>query len=452
MNHIRKSLAAGLFVLAVCVALAAGKPANAGVMSVSSAFPTVDNADIGQNTGNSDIGGNEGHIWLGRPVQGQVFKTGSNPGGYLLSAMTLKNLNNTTTSGTFKIRVGSLGTVSGTVTNELRSETGAPVSYSPLDYVTATLDAPIWLKPNSYYGFDWDNTGNGFVTTNNLDTGGDVYLDGKAYSSGTGSGPGATILLRSGDRVFHLDMIQGTAPVSNGRISVNFATGTSSPWYVTGTAGVMPLANWNNVALTQLSPAGTDVQLRDSAGDATTATTTSSATNTWGTPNGLTTTDDGLLMKGYLDNAASATVSVSDLDPLFTTTYGYRVIVYSDTDSAGSRGFRITDTNGNVVERWLLEGSASYDFGYPPENMGFVQADYLTSAAALAGGVYGNYVVLDGLYGSGFTLTMLNGGGADGRSRINGFQIISNVPEPSTLVLAALGLLGLVFCGRWRKR
>jgi hypothetical protein len=448
MSHIGRWLGVGLFVFGVCAALAVGNQASAGVMSVSSTFPTVDNADLGQSAGAADLGGAEGHIWSDRPVQGQVFKTGSNPAGYLLSAMTLQNRDNNTTSGTFRLRVGSLGTVSGTVLNELRYETSSnTVSYTAGQYVTGTLSAPIWLRPNSYYGFDWGNTGSGFVTQSNLDTNGDVYTDGKAYSSGIGSTPAATITLRNGDRVFHLDMIQAAArPVSNGNISVNFATATSSPAYVTGTAGVEPLANWNNVALTQLAPSGTNVQLRDSAGDATTATITYSAPNTWGTPNGSTATDDGQLMKGYLDTGYGTnmiSISVANLGPEFTHRPGYDVIVYCDTDGAGTRGFQITDSTGYTTTRWLLEGSTSYDFGFAPQNMGFVQGDYLTEAAAQSG-VFANYVVLSGLHGSSFTLTMLNGSTGDVRSRINGFQIIANIPEPSTVMLLAFGVACLV--------
>jgi hypothetical protein len=435
-----------IFVLGAMVS-----PGDAAIVSLSQTAPAVDGADIAQLTGGSDIGSDQGHIWSNRPQQGQIFLTGSNPNGYSLNAITLQNLNNTISSNAFTFRVG---TVAGTSFNPIRVENSTnAVSYVPLDYLTGTLAAPLSLAPNRLYGFDWGAPANGFVTANHLDSeGGDVFPSGRAYSSGANSVGSNTLTPRNGDRVFHLDMTANSQPASTGIFSVNFAgatTGEFGPFNVTGTAGVYPEPNWNNVAnTTQLSPSGTNVPLIDSSGVTTSALITYSATNTWGTPSGQTTTEDGKLMKGYLDNAASATVTVSNLDWMFTT-FGYRVVVYCDTDGAGTRGFRVTDNAGNVAEKWLLEGSTSMDFpGLTPD---YVESLSLSDAAAAASGVYANYATLTGLTGSSFTFSFLNGTTGEGRSRINGFQVLSNmaVPEPSSLALAVFGVLGL---GAWSLR
>jgi hypothetical protein len=82
---------------------------QAATVTVSSTAPTVDGADIANNNGAVDAGGDLGHIWSNRPLQGQTFTTGNNVGGYLLNAVTLQNLNNTVTSSpVFEVTVGSI--------------------------------------------------------------------------------------------------------------------------------------------------------------------------------------------------------------------------------------------------------------------------------------------------------------------------------------------------------
>ncbi len=202
-------------VIAAVGSLVCARAALAAVtMSVSPAAPAVNPPDIAQLVGNADIGGDQGHIWNNRPVQGQSFLTGSNPGGYLLNAVTFQNLNNTTTSGVFAIRVG---TIDGTSITTVRRETAAnTVSYAPGNFITAALNTPVWLMPNQLYGVDWGSSGAGFVTRNNWDSDGNLYSDGAAYSSGSGSVPGATLTFHAADRVFHLALADSSAYVWTG--------------------------------------------------------------------------------------------------------------------------------------------------------------------------------------------------------------------------------------------
>jgi len=225
-----------LVALATIVLVTLGGTAEAAVLAKSSTAPTVDLFDLAQLTGAADIGGDEGHIWSNRPVQGQTFTTLGNPDGYFLNAITLKNFNNTTTGGAFTVRVG---TVSGTSFTPVASETTqSGLSYVPGDYLTATFASPVPLAPNTVYGFDWGVSGSGFVTTNNLDSSSNVYAGGTAYSSGANSVPNdAILLLRAGDRVFHLDM---TRPMPRPALEYFFndASGTTVPNHGTlGAAG-----------------------------------------------------------------------------------------------------------------------------------------------------------------------------------------------------------------------
>ncbi|HOM16991.1 MAG TPA: hypothetical protein PLQ00_06650, partial [Thermoguttaceae bacterium] len=227
---------------------------------------------------------------------------------YTLKAVTLQNLNNTTTGTTFTIRVGE---VSGTTFTPVFTETANAVSIVPGDYITFIFDLPVKLAPNKVYGFDVGAAGNGFVTSNT--TNNMAYPWGVAYSSGANGVGDTTLILHNGypsgangDRVFHLDIDEGQPPLSSGRISVNFVGGGSNDYgayQVTGTAGAVPLPNWNNI----MGPAWNNpdvfnLTLKDSNGVDTTARITVDVSNTWYS-GADTSTQDGLLLKGYLDNA-----------------------------------------------------------------------------------------------------------------------------------------------------
>ena len=199
----------------VCVTvLSAGSPLMAGTVSVSSSAPVVNGSDIVNNSGGSDAGGDQGHVWSNRPHQGQSFTTGANPGGYLLKAVTMKNLNNSVSSGpTFNLIVGRLtGSGSPEVMTQIgTTETGVAPSYSPNQYLTFTLATPLPLDPGTRYGFLWGSAGQGFVSVNNLDDA--AYADGTALSSGDNNSANlSNVILRNVDRVFHLDMDAAVAP------------------------------------------------------------------------------------------------------------------------------------------------------------------------------------------------------------------------------------------------
>jgi MYXO-CTERM domain-containing protein len=179
---------------------------SAATMSVSSTAPTVNGADIAQLnvTGHLDPGGDEGHVWSNRPLQGQTFTTGSNPAGYLLNSVTMVNEENTVSNNTatFEVRIG---TVLGTVFAQVGTETSNNAfSYVPNDYITFNYTVPVALLPNTVYGFMWDTSGSGFTTWNNANT---EYPGGEAFSSGGGGvADDNNLVFRGLDREFHLDI------------------------------------------------------------------------------------------------------------------------------------------------------------------------------------------------------------------------------------------------------
>ena len=183
---------------------------NAATVSVSAAAPAVDGADIANDNGAADLGGDQGHMWSNRPHQGQSFTTGSNTTGYTMTSVTLKNLNNTIPNGpTFNVVVGTLA--GSTLTQIGSTETGVSPNYVPLDYITFTFDTPLNLDANTEYAFLWGSAGAGFVTVNNADD--STFSGGTAISSGDNNVPDlANVLDRVGDRVFHVNLTANAIP------------------------------------------------------------------------------------------------------------------------------------------------------------------------------------------------------------------------------------------------
>lgn len=231
-------------------------------------------------------------------------------------------------------------------------------------------------------------------------------------------------------------------------ISVNFSGGngnttTANGPSVTGTAGAVPAANWNNAA----GNTGTSLSLVDSTGAAVAATLTFTAPNVYGaTPTGTGTAGtagDTALMTGYLDNGTGSTgttVTVSGLGTAFTS-QGYQVIAYQNGDSNGSWGFKVTDGASHTDTRYgqELNGNGG-NYPLAGGTNGYVGS---TSTNAAGPGTAANYVILSGFNSSSFTLTGVQGTTGDGRARLNGFQIVS-VPEPGSVALLALSGVGLL--------
>ncbi len=224
------------------------------------------------------------------------------------------------------------------------------------------------------------------------------------------------------------------------------------------TAGVVPQANWNSFLGEPQSGTGSLVL---SNGTPSGATVTWMSNNDWDTNATQTLSSNHRMMMGYLDtNDTSITnVMVSGL-PASLTGPGYNVIIYYDGENGTGTGeHRVGRYELNGVSMWGRDAGNRFDGA-------FVQAQSLTDPApgltgtqlddqdaAVATVPAGNYMIFSGLNSAAFTLNVqasVSQGGTN-RASINGMQIVA-IPEPSTVVLAALGALGLGLAVRRRLR
>lgn len=216
--------------------------------------------------------------------------------------------------------------------------------------------------------------------------------------------------------------------------------GTASP--VTLPAGVVLQSNWNNIE----DATGLLNDLMDSAGNPTTADVEwSSALGTWDT-GGAMASGDEQLMHGYLDaDNRGATLTISDLPPEITAR-GYDLYIYHESQGGDGRvGYYHIESNPSALTTiWANDMAGTFGEG----GVGFVEDGYGTQALAEAGDG-GNYVVFRNMISDGFTLEAMGITGTP-RMPIQGVQIVP-IPEPSTLVLAGIGLLVLAISG-WRRR
>ena len=237
-------------------------------------------------------------------------------------------------------------------------------------------------------------------------------------------------------------------------ISVNFAGGNSSSstgggdgqaLVGAGTAGAVPVANWNDAVGTGGGGGFSPLALVDDMGAAIGASVSWSTSNTW-TTSGPTGTPDQNLMKGYLDNFGGQSFNVTGLSPAFTDN-GYSVYVYFGVDQIAQMGFTANDGVNSDTRFGRQSGGNGANYPLVGPNGYIVSTDPVNNFATATPS---NVILLQGLTESNFTLTGVNGIGVSGsgnRARPNGFQIVSNttaVPEPATAVLVLLGAGGLM--------
>jgi hypothetical protein len=205
--------------------------AQAGTVTTNTAAPTVDGADIALLDLTGSAG--QGKFWAGEGfAAGQTFTTGSDSGGYLLHAATIRyhgtyDPGSQTTefdpAKTYGVRVVTL---SGTTITALHDEVFVhSVAARAGDYLTFALSTPVALSPDTVYGFDvrmtastsgWQ-TGIPTVTYRSNSYAGGEYYTCSQWTDGNKGNWSATDLALAipnagRDWVFHLDIESSRSP------------------------------------------------------------------------------------------------------------------------------------------------------------------------------------------------------------------------------------------------
>ena len=214
-------------------------------------------------------------------------------------------------------------------------------------------------------------------------------------------------------------------------ISVNFEgghgsePGTAPNALVTGMAGAVPAENWNNA----LGGTGTINNLADNTGATSGASVTWSANASWSVNDANApqpgSSENANLMWGYLDNMHDrGPITVSNIPPAYRTN-GYNLIVYHSTDSPGTMGFTVSDDGGATSTTLYSHQPGQWNYPIDGGTDGFVAS----SSSDPGYNVASNYTLFSGLNGANLSIQAVSGSNGDGRSRPNGFQIVSQEPE-----------------------
>jgi len=415
--------------LAAVAVVALAASAGAAVMAIGPAAPVVDGEDIANL---APATGSE-KLWTDTRAIGQTFTTGSQD--VVLDAITLQSAAGSLATKTYTL---TIGTVSGTSYSAFATESGIVQSVDsvPDDYWTFTLDTPVTLSANTLYGFDLAMNSSTTAWQTGIPyraTTADLYADGQQFRSQQNAQSTPTIGYISGDKVFHLNLepvgggpgpgpvpiagvdFEGASPSDFDRnpddLDLADGIGVSS-----GTGGTM-FDGWtlirksDNASFTGL--------LRNDAG-------ANSA--------GATTPD----YPARLESNSSGSWSIIIPDTVELDLDRIEFDVRAATGGSGRDGMFNTSLDGTNM---LWE-----DLNLPGRNTGWLHV-----SVDLSGPLYQN--LTDQTVSFNWETT------TSGAIDLDTIQVFGTagpagaaVPEPSTLALAALGLLGLAFCARRRRR
>jgi hypothetical protein len=242
---------------------------------------------------------------------------------------------------------------------------------------------------------------------------------------------------------------------------IKFLGQTTDP--VTGSAGVVPISGWNNIANATYN-SGT-VLSSDGSSSATLTLAGPGAHNTWRSSGGVLTGGNDSLMNGYMDLGGgvngTATASISGL--VSGSVYDVFIYDFSDQTRPSNNGDWLSNysVNGGAVSYvpTLGVGTSAYDATSATVGgafSGFVQGttystNFNTGTANASD--FGNYIEFLNVTATGGVITIAGNPDTANtfRSPLNGFEIVA-VPEPSIAGLSVLGgLLALVAVRRCSK-
>ena len=276
-----------------------------------------------------------------------------------------------------------------------------------------------------------------------------------------------------------LAVVVAGLPASAGTIAGNFAIGTNDnnsidagESAIVGTdatdtailgADNLDGSKWNHLLLrnsthgaptifTGNTQGGNSIALLDSDGNSA-GTMTSAGGSFWshwsnasdGAPP-LGTTGESALMQSYLllgsNGAETVTVTLPG-DFADISVYAFFEIGSVGGGANEARTYGL-DVNG-VSAFWTDDNGGTADSDVDDD--GLIEWKQTVGTTSVTATADGNYALFTGL--SGTTVTF-SGFGTEGRTVLSGFQI-QYVPEPSTLVLALVGVIGMAFLGRRRR-
>lgn len=219
---------------------------------------------------------------------------------------------------------------------------------------------------------------------------------------------------------------------------INFTGNTSDP--VTGTAGVVPLFNWNNISAATFTSG--NIHSGDGSVSATLSLSGAAAAGSWHSG----ATSDGSnesLMNGYIDagsNNGGGVSAVSTISGLTGTSYNVYLYIYGDASHPGngSDGLPNYSVNGTTYYAPQLgKGTTTYNssaISVGGTFAGFVKAktyaaNFYTSTASTAD--FGNYIEIDNVVPVGGVITIASEPDGDvWRSPLNGIEIVVTVNSP----------------------
>jgi regulation of enolase protein 1 (concanavalin A-like superfamily) len=192
-----------------------------------------DSNNVSDGSAQVDGAGNDGFTYVAnnRTSMGQTFTTGSDSGGYRVTAIWIRHCGYTNdpaltywsfaagSAETFRITDPAQTNTAGfAVDTETYTITGAEPN-NPGGFNFSTTGTGLWLRfglantnvillPNKQYGFDITGIGGDFFET--WGTSNDVYSGGTAYAGSTGGAVDDTLVPLVGDRAFLVEINGGS--------------------------------------------------------------------------------------------------------------------------------------------------------------------------------------------------------------------------------------------------